>query len=122
PGGAQEAQSAADFVVEGDGVVVEEHFAGVVLVVDDLGDHQVAEIADDFFFVLAQGGLVGDLVEVAGGFGAFAVEAADGELQVLGGAEDLFDLAGELQSGQMKHDADANAGADVGGAGGQVAE
>jgi hypothetical protein len=68
-----------------------------VLELDDLRDNLRAELADDVFFDLAEGGLVGDLVEVAGGFSALAVEAADGELEVLGGAEDFFDLAGELQ-------------------------
>ena len=117
-----DAEGAADLVVERDGAVVEQRAAGVVLVVDDLGDHQVLEVADDVVLGLAERGLVADLVEVAGRFGAFAVEPADGEAHVLGGAEDLFDLAGELQGRQVEHHADADAGADVGRAGGQVAE
>ena len=119
---AEHAQGAADLVVQRDGAIVQQRFAGVVLVVDDLGDHQVLEVADDFFFGLAQRRLVADLIEIAGGFGAFAVQPAHRQAHVLGGAEDLFDFAGELQGRQMKHHADADAGADVGRAGGQVAE
>ena len=66
--------------------------------------------------------LVRDLVEVAGGLASFAVKAADGQVDLLQGAEDLVDALVLDQPGQVEHDADANAGADVGGAGGQVAE
>jgi hypothetical protein len=40
----------------------------------------------------------------------------------LGGAEDFFNFAGELERRQVEHDADTDAGADIGRAGGQVAE
>src|SRR5262245_25731162 len=107
--GAQEAQCATDFVIERNRAIVEQRSAGVVLVVDDLGNHQVLEVADDVFFALAERRLVGNLVEVAGRFGAFAVEPAYGEAHILGGAEDLFDLARQLQGRQVKHDAHADA-------------
>ena len=100
----------------------EQRAAGVVLVLDDLGDHHVLEVADDVFLGLAEGGLVADLVEVAGGLGPFAVEAAHGKAQLLGGAEDLLNFAGELEGGQVEHHAHADAGAHVGRAGGQIAE
>ena len=38
------------------------------------------------------------------------------------GAEDFLDLLGQHQGGQMEHDAGAQAGADVGRAGGEIAE
>ena len=66
--------------------------------------------------------LVGDLVKVAGGLAPLAVEAADGQVDLLKRAKDLVDLLGLDQAGEVEHDADANAGADVGRAGGQVAE
>src|SRR5690606_40755092 len=94
----------------------------MVLVVNNLGDHQVFEIADDLLLALAQRGLIGDLVEIAGGLGAFTVQAAYRQAHFLGGTEHLFDLAGELESRQVEHDTDADAGADVGGAGGEVAK
>jgi hypothetical protein len=50
------------------------------------------------------------------------VVAAEGEGHVLGGPLDVFDLTPEAQGGQVQHDRDADAGADVCGAGGQVAE
>src|SRR2546430_11230425 len=44
------------------------------------------------------------------------------EVDLLQGAEDLFNFLFEHQGGQMEHDAGAHAGADVGGTGGEVAE
>ena len=93
----------------------------VPLVLEDLGNH-VGEDPDQLLLALAQGLLVGDLVEVAEGLAAFAVEAADGQVDLLESAEDLVDLLGLDQAGQVEHHADADAGAHVGGAGGQVAE
>ena len=91
------------------------------LVLDDLG-HDVGEDPDQLLFALAQGLLIRDLVEVAERLGPLAVEAADRQVDLLEGAEDLVDLLGLDQGGQVEHDADADAGADVGGAGRQVAE
>ena len=53
---------------------------------------------------------------------AFAVQAADGEVDLLQAAEDLVDLPRDDQGRQVQHHAHAHAGADVRRAGGQVAE
>ena len=70
----------------------------------------------------AQRDLVADLVEIAHRLRAFAVQPANGQADLLQTAEDLFDLPGDHQGRQMQHDADAHPGADVGRAGGQIAE
>ena len=57
-------------VVERDRAIVHQRLARVMLVIDDLRDHDVLEVADDLFLGLAERGLVGDLVEIAGRFGA----------------------------------------------------
>ncbi len=71
---------------------------------------------------MAERDLVADLVEIALGLGAFAVEAADGEVDFLQAAEDFVDLPGDHQGRQVEHHADAKTGADIGGAGREVAE
>ena len=116
------ADGAADLVVEHQRAFVFQNLSRIFLGHDDAGNDDVVEFVEDFFFAAAEGGLVGYLVEVAGGFGAFAVETADGQAHVFGGAEDFFDLAGELEGGEVEHDADADARADVGRTGGEVAE
>ena len=77
---------------------------------------------DDGLFADAEGDLVGELVEVAGGFAALAEEAADRQAHVLGGVEELFDLAGQFQGRHVQHHRHADARAQVRRAGGQVAE
>ena len=69
-----------------------------------------------------EGVLVGDLEEVGEGFGAFAIEAADGEADFVDGLDDLVDLVAEDERGEVEHGAGAHAGAEIGGAGGEVAE
>ena len=88
---------------------------------EDLG-HDVGEDLDQLGLGLAQGLLVGDLVEVARGLAPLAVQAADGQVDLLEGAEDLVDLLGLDQSRQVEHHADADPGADVRRAGRQIAE
>ena len=66
--------------------------------------------------------LVGDLVEVAHRLAALAVQAADGQVDLVQRLEDLLDLLGQHQRRQVQHHADADAGADVRRAGGEVAE
>ena len=66
--------------------------------------------------------LVGNLVEIAERLGAFAVEAADGEADLVDRLDDLADLVAEDQAGQVQHGGGAHAGAEVGRAGGEVAE
>ena len=80
------------------------------------------EIADDVVFGFAERRLIADLIKIARGFGPFAIEAANGQSHVLGGTKYLFDFAGQFEGGKMKHHADANAGADVGRAGGQISK
>ncbi len=64
----------ADLVVEVLPLLVDELLAGLALVLDDLGD-DLGEVADQLRLALAEGLLVGDLVEVAEGLGPLAVEA-----------------------------------------------
>ena len=61
-------------------------------------------------------------MSVAESLGAFAVEAADGQAQLVDGLDDLIDLLAEDQAGQVEHGGGAHPGADVGGAGGEIAE
>ena len=77
---------------------------------------------DDVRFRLAQGHLVGDLENIAQRLGAFAVKAAHGQAQLVDGLDDLVDLLGQHQPRQMQHGADADAGAEIGRAGGQVTQ
>ena len=77
---------------------------------------------DQFLFAAAQGDLVADLVEIAHRLRAFAVQAADRQADLLQAAEDLLDLPRDDQGRQVQHHAHPHAGADVGGAGGQVAQ
>ncbi len=118
----EDADGSADFVIKGEGAFVFEDLPGGDFGHDDAGDDGVVELVEDFLFGAAEGGLVGDLVEVADGFGAFAVETADGEVHVFGGAEYFFNVAGHFEGGEMEHDGDAEAGAEVGGAGGEETE
>ena len=117
----EDAVGPADLVVQVLPPLGEQGLAGRPLVLEDLG-HDVGEDLDQLGLALAQGLLVGDLVEVARSLAPLAVEAADGQVDLLEGAEDLVDLLGLDQPGQVEHHADADAGADVGRAGGQVAE
>ena len=84
--------------------------------------HDVADLLDQLRFAPAERDLVADLVEVAHRLRAFAVQAADGQADLLQAAEDLVDLPRDHQRRQVQHHAHAHAGADVGGAGGQIAE
>ena len=66
--------------------------------------------------------LIGDLIEAADRLRAFAVGAAHRAAAAARVADDAVHLAGRGQHGQVQHDGCAQAGADVGRAGGQVAE
>ena len=92
-GGLQDAIGPADLVVQVLPALGEQGLAGRALVLEDLGD-DVGEDLDQLGLGLAQGLLVGDLVEVAGGLAPLAVEAADGQVDLLEGPEDLVDLLG----------------------------
>ena len=60
--------------------------------------------------------------KVAHRFRSFAIEAADGEPDLVHRLDDLVDHFTENQAGEVKHGGRAHAGADVGRAGGQVAQ
>ena len=66
--------------------------------------------------------MVRDLEEVAEGLGSFSVETADGETELVDRLNHLVDLLAEDETRKMKHGGGAHPGADVGGAGGEVAE
>jgi len=112
---------AAHLVGNHPALVLKHFLARVFLVFDDLLDH-LREPVDDVGLRFAEGHLVGNLEEVAERLGAFAVEAADGEADLVHGFDDLGDLVVEHEGGQVHHGGGAHAGADVGGAGGEVAD
>ena len=88
---------------------------------DDLQQDLVQPL-DDVGLDFAQGHLVGNLEDIAQRLGAFAVKAAHGQAQLVDGLNDLVDLLGQDQPGQMQHGADADAGAEIGRAGGQITQ
>src|SRR5262245_54649421 len=118
---AQNAVGAVYLVGELVALLIEQRSPGAALVLDDLRNHGVgvAELRDDLPLAAPQRGLVADLIEVAIGLRALAVQAADRDADLLQAAEDLLDLAGHHQRRQVQHHADAHAGADVRGAGRQ---
>ncbi|MEY4180939.1 MAG: hypothetical protein RLY70_4514 [Planctomycetota bacterium] len=120
-GGAKDAERSADAIVEFFVVVFEQRLAGLAFVFEQLR-HDFGDAGDELFFGLSQGELIADLVEISEGLGAFAVESADGEMHFLQAAKHFVDLAAQDQSGQVEHDAYSQARADIGGAGGEVAE
>ena len=66
------------------GLLLQQHAAGIFLVLDDLKQDLVQPFHDvrlDF----AQGHLVGDLEDIAQRLGAFAVKAAHGQAQLVDG-------------------------------------
>ena len=95
--------------------------AGLLLLVDDLGrglDHLVY----DGVLAAAQGDLVGQLIEAAGRAGALAVCAAHRKALAGRPAHQTRRRARLGQNRQMQHDRHAQAGAQVGRAGGQIAQ
>lgn len=115
------AVGAADLIGEHAGFFLNQLLAGVVF--------QVGELANDFDeaiqnlpFRFAEGGLIGDLEQVAEGLGSLAVEPADGEAELVDRFDDLIDLLAQNEAGKMEHGGGTHSGADVGRAGGEVAE
>ena len=88
---------------------------------DDPGDH-VSEPVDELLFAFAEGDLVRDLVEVAHGLAAFAVESTNGEVDFLECVEGFVDFLGEHECRQVQQHADSDSGTDVGRAGGEVSK
>ena len=117
---AEDAVGAADPIVQVLLALADQELAGPPFVVDQHG-HDIGDLRDQLLFAAAERDLVADLVEVAHGLRAFAVEPADGQADLVQAAEHLFDLPRDDQCRQVQHHADPHAGADVGGAGGQVA-
>ena len=111
----------ADLVVQVLVAFADQEIAGPPLVVDQ-HRHDVADLLDQVGLALAQRDLVADLVEIAHGLRALAVQAADGQADFLQAAEDLVDLPRDHQGRQVQHHAHAHAGAHVRGAGGQIAQ
>ena len=58
------------------------------------------DLVEDALLALAEGDLVGDLVEVARRPAPLAVQAADREVDLLQGPEDLFDLLVNSSAGR----------------------
>ena len=116
----EDAVRAADVVVDHLRFAFHQLDAGVLLVVNDLQQHLV-EPLDDVALGLTEGHLVGNLKDVAQRLGAFPVKPAHGKAQLVDGLDDLVDLLAQHQPRQVQHRAHANAGAQVGGAGGEIA-
>ena len=73
-------------------------------------------------FGFAQRHLVGHLENIAQRLGAFAVKPAHGQAQLVDRLDDRIDLLRQHQARQMQHRADANAGAEIRRAGGQITQ
>lgn len=122
PGVRKQRPGAPDFIVELVGALSQKSLSGLFFVGDDLRDDGMLEVGKDFLFGSAEGGLVGDLVEIAESFGAFAEKPADSQVHIASGASNFFDFTGELECRQVEHDRNADACADVGGASSEIAE
>ena len=101
-GMAQHAIGTTDLVSDHFRIVFEELLAGILLMLGHLRDDSL-KAPDDGFLAFAQGGLVGDLIEMAQRLGAFAVQPAHGEADFTNRLEDLADLVAQHQPGQMEH-------------------
>jgi len=77
-----DAIGATDLIAEHAGFFLDQFLAGVVLEFDELAD-DFEEAVEDLAFGFAEGGLVGDLEEIAEGFGSFSVEATNGEAELV---------------------------------------
>ena len=66
--------------------------------------------------------MIGDLIKVAHRLAPLAVQAAHRQTELLQGLKDLLDILRQDQAGQVQHHADSDAGADVRGTGGQIAQ
>jgi len=116
-----DAVGASYLICEHTGFFLNQLLAGIVLQFGELAD-DFDEAIQDLPFRFAKGGLVGDLEKITESFRAFAVESADGEAKLIDRFDDLIDLLTQDEAGKMKHGGSAHSGADVGRAGGEVAE
>ena len=116
----EDAVRAADVVVDHLRFAFHQLDAGVLLVVNDLR-HSTLLSRSTMSLGLTAGHLVGNPKDVAQRLGAFPVKPAHGKTQLVDGLDDLVDLLAQHQPRQVQHRAHANAGAEVGGAGGEVA-
>ena len=89
--GFQNSISPTDLVVQHLAAFCQEGLTGFSFIFDELGDH-VGKALDQFRLALAQSLLVGDLIEIAVGLGALAVQATDGEVDFLEGAEEFVEM------------------------------
>ena len=120
-GVAQGTVGASDAVEKGVRVFFEQPEPGVLLLFDDAVEPAL-EVGEDLPLVGAEGVLVGDLENAARGIGTLSEPAADDQAVLPDGADDLFHFLREDESGQMEHGGGAQAGAEVGRAGGEEAE
>ena len=118
---AQGADCPGDAVVFGLASLLQQHRAGVALVLQNHRDH-FADLDEQARLRLAERHLIADLVEVAAGPAAFSVQPADDEVDLLQGLENFLDLLGDTEGREVEHHAGAHAGADVRGASGEEAE
>ena len=121
PGVPEDAERTGQPIHELVAFVQDELAAGVPLLLDEVLD-PIPEVLEDVVLPEPQRLLVGDLVDVAGGLGALPQPPADREAVLVEGARDLVHLRREAEAREMDHGGGAQAGADVRGTGGQVAE
>ena len=117
--GFQNSISTTDLVVQHLAAFGQEGLPCFAFVFDQLWD-DVGKTLDQLRLALAQSLLVGNLIEIAVGLGALAVQATDGEVDFLEGAEEFVEMIRLAKGGQVEHDSDPNPGADVGRAGREV--
>lgn len=120
-GVAQDGVGAADVVADLRWIVLEELEPGVAFVRDDFLD-DLFQSGDQHGFMLTERVLVGNLKEVRQGFAAFSVESTDGQADFLHGGDDLIHGFTQNHARQMEHGGGSHAGAQIGRAGGEVAE
>lgn len=95
-GRAKNAVRAADAVVQCFLTFADEEIAGLALVVDKYR-HDIAHFLGEFILAVAKRYLVADLVKISLSLRAFAIQAANGQVDLLKAAEDFVDLPGDDQ-------------------------
>ena len=87
-----------------------------------IGLDHLFEPLDDLLLGLTERDLIGNLKKISDRLGAFAMQPANGQPDLVHGVDDLVHLITHDQPGQVEHCGGAHSGADVRRTGGQVAE
>lgn len=100
---------------------LDEKLTSFSLVLDQSRD-DFADSFEDLFFALAEGHLIADLIQITHELGPFAEQSSHSHIDLGERAEHFIDLLGRDECREMEHHADAQAGPDIGGASGEVAQ